>query len=116
MLTITAILLGFEFICGAAGAIALGRWVRRYSFGISLDGMIGGIGGLIMVWLAERIPGVSQFVTNVETAGDKILQGLGGVTPTVLIGVGVAGLLGGILLLPLVRFVEDRRRGLARND
>ena len=116
MLTLAAILLGLEFACGAAGGIALGRWVRKYSLGLGLDGAIGGVGGLLMVWLAARIPAISRFVGNVETAADKTMQGAGGLTPTVLIGVGVAGLLGGILLLFLVGFAGARRRGLARRD
>jgi len=102
----SGVLLIIEFLCGGAGGIALGRWLRSYSLGKPVDGLIGGIGGLILTWLAARIPGVGRFVGHVETAADATVQGVGGLTPTILIGVGAAGLLGGIVLTVLAGFVK----------
>jgi hypothetical protein len=99
-----SILLVIEFFCGAAGAVALGCWVRSYSFGHAVDGLIGGIGGLILVWPASRIPGVGRFIGHVENAADATLQGVGGLTPAILIGTGIAGLLGGFILILLAGF------------
>ena len=101
-----SILLGIEFVCGAAAGIALGRWVPSYSLGIAADGVIGGIGGLLLVWLATRIPVVARFVAHVENAADATLQGAGGLTPAILVGAGIMGLLGGFLLVALAGFVR----------
>jgi hypothetical protein len=106
-----AILLAVEFACGAGGGVALGRWRPGRSFGPVADGAIGGIGGLAMVWLAGRIPGLGRFVGYAASAADSTMQGVGGVTPAILVGVGIAGLMGGIVLLLLAGTVGTLARG-----
>ena len=106
------ILLAIEFVCGAAAGIALGRWVRGYSLGMVADGLIGGVGGLLVVWLATRIPAVGRFVSHIEDAADAAMRGAGGLTPAILVGAGIMGLLGGFLLVALAGFVRAAiRRG-----
>jgi hypothetical protein len=102
----SGILLVIEFVCGAAAGIALGRWVRSCSFGRVIDGLIGGIGGLIFVWPATRIPGVGRFIGHVGNAADATLQGVGGLTPAILIGAGIVGVFGGLVLVLLAGFVR----------
>jgi len=102
-----SILVIIEFLCGTAGGLALGRWVPGYSFGKVVDGLIGGIGGLLLVWPASGIPGVGRFIGHVENAADAALQGVGGLTPAILIGTGVTGLLGGLVLIVLAGFVKE---------
>jgi len=95
------ILLVIEFLCGAAAGIALGRRVRSFSWGWVADGLIGGIGGLLFVWPSPRIPGVGRFIGH-------LAQGL---TPTMLVGAGIAGLFGGLVLILLAGFVRALIRG-----
>ncbi len=97
-----------EIVCGAAGGILLGRFARRLSFGASGDALVGAIGGLALTWLAARTPGIGRFVGRVEQATDATAQSVGGLTPTILVGVGIAGLLGGILLTVMAGFVRNR--------
>ena len=105
------ILLVIEFVCGAASGIALGRWVPGFSLGRTADGLIGGLGGLIFIWPATRIPGVGRFIGQVGIAADATMQGVGGLTPAILIGAGIVGLLGGIVMTMLAGFVRTLIRG-----
>jgi hypothetical protein len=107
----SALLLVIEFVCGAASGIALGRWVPSFSLGRMADGLVGGIGGLILVWPSTRIPGVGRFLGHVGTAADATMRGVGGLTPAILIGAGIVGLLGGIVLTMLAGFVRTLIRG-----
>ena len=109
--TIVPILI--EILCGAAGGIAIGAWVPRLSLGACGNAVTGAIGGLILTWLAARIPYIGRFVGHVEYAADATTQSTGGPTPIVLAGVGIAGLLGGILLTMLVGLA--RKSGSAQN-
>jgi hypothetical protein len=108
--TADSVLLVVEFICGAAAGIALGRWVRSYSLGWVVDGLIGGIGGVLLVLPAARMPMVGRLLGHVETAADATMRGVGGLTPTVLIGSGIVGLLGGLVLALLAGFVKTLTR------
>ncbi|WP_457154022.1 hypothetical protein [Mesorhizobium sp. P5_C1] len=90
-----------EFVCGAASGIALGRRVPSFSLGRTADGIIGGIGGLLFVWPSARIPGV----------GPLIGHHADGLTPTMLIGAAIAGLLGGLVLIVLAGFVGALMKG-----
>jgi hypothetical protein len=104
----TFVALIVEAACGAAGGLALGRWVRGVSLGAKANALTGAIGGLALTWLAGRLPGVGRFVGHVENAADATARGVGGLTPAVLIGVGIAGLLGGIILTAFAGFIRSR--------
>jgi hypothetical protein len=95
------ILLVIEFLCGAAAGTALGRRVRSFSWGWLADGLIGGIGGLLFVWPSARVPGVGRFIGHLAN----------GLTPTMLIGAGAAGLFGGLVLILLAGFVRALIKG-----
>ncbi|NGO52152.1 hypothetical protein [Allomesorhizobium camelthorni] len=97
-----------EVVCGAAGGIFLGRFVRSLSLGSSGDALAGAIGGLALTWLAARTPGIGRFVGRVEQAADATAQSVGGLTPAILVGVGIAGLLGGILLTAVAGFIRNK--------
>lgn len=103
-----ALTLLIEIICGAAGGLAVGRWIPYCSLGPAGNALAGAAGGLVFTWLAAGIPGVGRFVGYVETAADTTLQGVGGLTPTILVGAGVAGLLGGLALTLLIGIVRNR--------
>ena len=100
------VLLVLEFVCGAAAGIALGRWVRSYSLGWPLDGLVGGVGGMLLVLPAARLPFLGRMLGHVHTAADVTMRGIGGLTPTILIGTGITGLLGGLVLTLLAGFVR----------
>jgi hypothetical protein len=57
---------------------------------------------LIFTMLTARVPGLGRFVGHVEHAANAALAGTGGLTVGVLVGVGIAGLLGGIAAISLV--------------
>jgi hypothetical protein len=103
-----------EILCGAAGGVAIGAWAPGLNLGAGGNALAGAIGGLILTWVAARIPYVGRFVGHVEYAADAVTQSAGGVTPIVLVGVGIAGLLGGILLTMLVGLA--RIGGAARKN
>jgi hypothetical protein len=107
-LTITLLI---EIICGGAGGLAVGHLLRSLSLGDVANAVTGSMGGLIFTWLAGRIPGVGRFVGHVESAADSTVQGVGGLTPTILVGVGIAGLLGGSILVALAGFAKRRFSG-----
>jgi hypothetical protein len=95
--TFTVTLL-IEFICGAAGGLAVAHWLPQFSFGAAVNALAGGAGGILFTWLAAGIPGVGRFVGYVEHAASATVQGVGGLTPAILVGSGIAGLLGGLAL------------------
>ena len=95
-----------EVVTGAASAVFVGNVVPPLSFGPWKNAGIGAIGGLALTWLAARTPGIEQFVEDVEEVG----MAAEGLSPELLVGVGVAGLLGGALLVTVLGLVRNRAR------
>lgn len=102
------VLLTIEFVCGACGGYAIGLSMRNGGLGSPANALTGGMGGLLFTWLAARIPGVGRYLGYVEAAADAAMQGTGGLTPAVLVGVGIAGLIGGLVLTALACFLKGR--------
>ncbi len=107
---ITLILI--EIVAGAAGAFATARLWGGLRLGWRAIAAIGMVGGVVLTLLAAQIPGVGRFVGHVETAIDAASRATGGLTPTVLVGAGVAGLLGGIVAISLVALARRDRRSV----
>jgi len=84
------------------------HWAKSLRLALPVSALTGIIGGLALTWLAGRIPGVSHFVGHVERAADAAVQAVGGYTPAILVGIGIAGLLGGVLLTVVVGLVRKR--------
>lgn len=82
-----------EAICGAAAGLAVGHWVNSASLGRAINALAGAVGGLILTWLVARTPGVERLVGGAAGAAGPLLS------PTLIIGVGVAGLLGGVIFV-----------------
>ncbi|UVK42900.1 hypothetical protein BPNPMPFG_004627 [Mesorhizobium sp. AR07] len=101
-----AILLLFEAVCGAAGAVAVARLWRPIGFEWKSIAAIGAFGGLVLTLLAMLFPGVARLVGYMGSAFDALSHGSGGLTLEVLIGVGIAGLLGGIISICIVRLAR----------
>jgi hypothetical protein len=80
------------------------------SFGTWKNAVIGAIGGLVLTWLTARTPGLEQLVEDVEEAGSAAAEGVGSLSPELLVGVGVAGLLGGALLVTILGLLRNRAR------
>ncbi len=57
-----AILLLFEAVCGAAGAVAVARLWRTIGFEWKSIAAIGAFGALILALLAMLFPGLARFV------------------------------------------------------
>lgn len=113
----TAVVLAIEVICGAAAGLGLGRWTGL-GLGAKADALTGAVGGLALTWLAGQLPGVARVVGKVEGAVDATAQGVGVLTPAILVGVGIAGLLGGLVLTACIAFAVGgaRRRGRSEGE
>ena len=99
-----------EIVTGAASAVFVGNVVPPLSFGPWKNAAIGAIGGLALTWLTARTPGLEQFVEDVEDAGSAAVDGVGSLSPELLLGIGVAGLLGGALLVTILGLLRNRAR------
>ncbi|MDQ2634756.1 MAG: hypothetical protein M3Y43_03150 [Pseudomonadota bacterium] len=104
--TETFIAVAIEMVCGAAGALAMRWWWPGLGLGRIITVPAGMIGGFALTFVAARIPGIGHLVGHIENAADSAMRGVGGLTPAVLVGVGVAGLLGGALLVALLGLIR----------
>jgi hypothetical protein len=108
--TVTAI--AIEMACGAAGARAVRCWWPRLGFITKTTTLLTGVvGGFALTFIAAQIPGIGHLVGHVETAADSAMRGVGGLTPAVLIGVGVSGLPGGVILMAVLGLIRNRANG-----
>lgn len=105
--TETVIAIAIEMLCGAAAALAVRWWWPGLGLARITTILAGMAGGFALTFLAARIPGIGHLVGHVENATDSIVRGVGGLTPAVLIGVGVAGLIGGFILTVIVGFIGN---------
>jgi hypothetical protein len=87
----------------------VGNVVPPLSFGAWKNAAIGAVGGLALTWVTARTPGPEQFVEDVEEVGTAA-EGLGSLSPELLVGVGIAGLLGGALLVTILGLLRNRAR------
>ncbi len=97
-----------EIVTGAASAVFVGILVPPLSWGPWKNAAIGAIGGVALTWLTARTPGLEQFVEDIEEEGIAAAEGLGGLSPELLAGVGVAGLIGGALLVAILGLIRNR--------
>lgn len=107
-LPISIFLLSVEAVCGAAGGFAAGRWSG--SPGGRGNALLGAVGGLVLTWLATRVPHIDRLVGGVGSVLDSVVRNPGGIPPRLLVGVGISGLLGGVLSV-LIRGAIWNRRG-----
>lgn len=105
--TETVIAVAVEMLCGALGALAVRWWWPGLRLARATAILAGMAGGFALTFVAARIPGIGYLVGHVENAADSVMRGTGGLTPAVLIGVGVAGLLGGAILAPIVGVIGN---------
>ena len=103
--TETVIAIAIEMLCGAAAAFAVRWWWPGPGLTRITTVLLGMAGGFALTFVAAQIPGIGHLVGHVENAADSAMRGVGGLTPAVLIGVGVSGLLGGAILTVIVAFI-----------
>lgn len=96
-----------EIVTGAASGMFIGNVVPPLSSGLWKNAGIGALGGVLLTWLTSHAPGLEKFVEYVEQPG---ADG-GPLSPELLVGVGVAGLLGGALLVTVVGLLRNRMAG-----
>lgn len=90
-----------EIVAGGLSAGFVGNIVPPLSFGALKNAVIGAVGGVVLTWLTSRTPVLEEFVEEYAADGTPLLSA------DLLVGVGVAGLLGGALFLTIA--------GLTRN-
>lgn len=90
----TIVPLVIEAVCGATGGLAFGHWVNSASMGRSINALAGAVGGLLLTWLVARTPWVDRFVGG-GVSGEPVAV----LEPSLVIGVGVAGLIGGAMFV-----------------
>lgn len=104
----TATAIAIELLCGTAGALAM-RWT--YPDGLRLGAVstivVGMIGGFAFTLLAAHVPGIGRFVGYVENAADSAMLEVGGLTPAILLGAGISGLLGGVILTIVINIFRN---------
>lgn len=93
-----------EIVTGAASAIFVGNIIPPLSFGLWKNAGIGALGGIALTWLTAHTPGLEKYVEYVEQPG---VAG-GPLSPELLVGVGVAGLLGGAVLVTIAGLLRNR--------
>ncbi len=98
-----------EIAAGAGTAMFVANIVPPLSFGAWKNAAIGAVGGVALTWVTARTPGLEQFVESVGEVGTTA-AGLDSLSPELLVGVGVAGLLGGALLVTMLGLVRNRAR------
>ncbi len=96
-----------EIVTGAASGMFIGNVIPPLSFGLWKNAGIGAIGGVVLTWLTSHTPGLEKFVEYVEQPG---MEG-DALSPELLVGVGVAGLLGGALLVTIAGLLRNRMAG-----
>lgn len=92
-----------EIVTGAASAVFIGNIIPPLSLGPWKNAAVGALGGVVLTWLAAQTPGVERFVEDADTG----LPGAG-LSPELLAGVGVAGLIGGALLVTVLGLLRKR--------
>ena len=92
-----------EIVAGALSAAFVANVVPPLTFGFWKNAVIGAVGGVVLTWLTARTPALEQFVE--ETAAEAAVPGL---PPELLVGVGVAGLLGGALFLTIAGLLRNQ--------
>lgn len=80
----------------------MARLWHEIDLGWISSAVVGMLGGVILTLLAAQVPSVARFLGHIENAVDATSRGTGGLTLSVLVGVGIAGLLGGIISISLV--------------
>ncbi|HWV19945.1 MAG TPA: hypothetical protein VN036_02855 [Devosia sp.] len=88
-----------QLIGGGAGGNVIGQLAKNLSLGTSGNTIVGAIGGLVVTWLAGRIPGLDTLV--------GAAAGTGGMDLGALAGQGAAGLVGGGALTAIVGIVKS---------
>jgi len=96
------ILIVIEAVTGALSGVLLGNLVPPLSLGRLKDAAFGAIGGIGLTWLGAQTPGLESFVEDTASDGSYIIS------PELLVGVGVAGLLGGALLVTIIGLFRNR--------
>lgn len=96
-----------EIVAGALSAMLLGNLLPVLTLGAWKNAVIGALGGVVLTWLTARTPGLEQFVE--EQAGEAA----SGLSPELLVGVGVAGLIGGALFVTIAGLLRKYFRNQA---
>lgn len=96
------VLIVIEAVTGALSGASLGNLVPPLSLGGLKNTVLGAIGGVGLTWLTAQTPGLESFVEDVAADGSYVLS------PELMLSVGVAGLIGGALLVTVVGLLRNR--------
>ncbi|MBL8576013.1 MAG: hypothetical protein JNK47_02210 [Mesorhizobium sp.] len=96
------ILIVIEAVTGALSGALLGNLVPPLSLGGLKNAVLGAIGGVGLTWLTAQTPALESLVEDVAPDGSYVLS------PELLLSVGVAGLIGGALLVTIIGLLRNR--------
>lgn len=95
--------IAIEVVAGALSAALLARLVPPLSLGRWMNVLVGAIGGIALTWITGRIPVLEQFVEPAVGEPSALSSEL-------LVGVGVAGLIGGALFVAIGGLLRNQLR------
>jgi hypothetical protein len=88
-----------QLVGGGIGGGAIGRLVKSVDLGTTGNIVVGAIGGVAGTWLATMIPGLAGIVGGGAAAGSLDIA--------LLLGQGVAGLIGGGILTAIAGLLKN---------
>ena len=92
-----------QLIGGGVGGNVIAQIVKSLNLGPTGNTIAGAVGGLILTWVAGKVPGLDGLVGAVASS----TGGAGGINPGALAGQGISGLIGGAVLTAIVGAIKN---------
>jgi hypothetical protein len=92
-----------QLIGGGVGGNVIAQIIKRLDLGPTGNTIAGAVGGLILTWIAGKVPGLDSLVGAVASS----TGGAGGISPGALAGQGISGLIGGAVLTAIVGAIKN---------
>ena len=99
-----------QLIGGAIGGNVIAQIVKQLNLGPTGNTIAGVIGGVVLTWIAGKVPGLDGLVGAVSSgaAGTAGAAASSGVDAGALAGQGIVGIIGGAVLTAIVGAIKNR--------